>query len=299
MENRDLRAQFEKALDSIVNKFKGDPKCLAAFIIGSMSHDLIWEWSDLQILLIYDDSYKGSNDYYLLENNVQVVINIRKRSSFKSYLESTDVSDYYFCAFSKSTLLFTKDSTLKEYFEDIFYIGDRDREIEMLLGFSEAIYYLNKAQKNFYIKKNSANASFFILQIALGIAWIEVARNRLFPEREVIAQASKLKPKLFQKIYDPLFNKKVTDQIIEGILKNCEDYLKENTIDVYRPIIEYLKEHESLKDFSMKTREHGFGINYDWLYRMGIVDIYGEPIKINNLKEEFFQVGYRLKSSYR
>ena len=45
MEDPVLRERFEKALDSIVAKFSSDAKCLAAFLIGSMSHDLIWEWS--------------------------------------------------------------------------------------------------------------------------------------------------------------------------------------------------------------------------------------------------------------
>ncbi|WP_102399018.1 hypothetical protein [Haloimpatiens massiliensis] len=296
MEKAELRLQFEKALNSIVEKFKSAPKCIAGFLIGSMSHDLIWEWSDLQILLIYDDSYKGCCDYYLLEHNVPVVVNIRKRNSFKTYLESANVSDYFFCALSKSTMLFSKDKILKEYFEDIFYIGDRDREVEMLLGFSEAIYYLNKAQKNFLVKKDSANAAYFMFPLVQGIAWLEVARSRSFPEREIIAQASKLKPELFKKIYEPILNESVTNDMIEKILEECYQYLKDNTMEVYRPIISYLKEHGNLKEFSMKIREHGFGINYDWLYRMGIVDIYAEPIKINNQNIEFFQVGYRIKS---
>ncbi|RXE60389.1 hypothetical protein [Acetivibrio mesophilus] len=251
MEKPEIRERYNKALDSVVLKFKSDPKCLAAFLIGSLSHDLIWEWSDLQILLIYDDSYQGSSDYYLLEQDVPVVVNIRKRNSFKEYLESANVSDYYFCALSKSTLLFTKDKTLQEYFEDIFYIGDRDREIEMLLGFSEAIYYLNKAEKNYYIKRNSANAVYFIFHIAQAIAWLEVARKRLFPEREIIAQASGLKPELFKTIYDPLFYDVVTDQMIEEIIQFCHEYLRDNTEEVYHPIISCLKEHGTLKGFSL------------------------------------------------
>lgn len=299
MEKPELRKRYNKALGSIIMKFKSDSKCLAAFLIGSMSHDLIWEWSDLQILLIYDDSYKGPADYYLLEQDVPVVVNIKKRNSLKEYLESTNVSDYYFCALSKSTLLFTKDKMLQEYFEDIFYIGDRDREIEMLLGFSEAVYYLNKAEKNFYIKRNSANAAYFIFHIAQAIAWLEVARHRLFPEREIIAQASGIKPELFKKIYDPLFHEMVTDQMIEEIIQFCHVYLKDNTEEVYRPIISYLKEHGTLRGFSLQTRNHGFGVNYEWLYRMGFVDIAVEPVKINNHTEEFFQIEYRLKEDYR
>ncbi|PRX29285.1 hypothetical protein BX659_11029 [Orenia metallireducens] len=294
MENKELREQFKKALDSTIEKFQDEKKCLAGFLIGSMSHDLIWEWSDLEILLIFDESYQGSSSYHLLEHNVHVALNIRTINEFKEYLASTNVADYWFCALSKSTLLFCKDITLEEDFEDIFYYGEKDREIEMLLGFSNAVYYLNKAEKNFRVKKNSENAIYFIPQIAEGIAWLEVARNRSIPEREIIAQARKINPDIFKRIYDLLFYEEVTAELIDQILKDCYQYLKENTEEVYRPIISYLNEHGTLKDFSLKTREHGFGINYNWLYRVGIADRYIEPIKINNQKEEFYQIGYRL-----
>lgn len=298
MENPEVRERFEKALDSIVAKFESDPRCLAAFLIGSMSHDFIWEWSDLQILLVYDDSYKGPSDYHLLERDVRVVVNVRRRGEFREYLESTNVSDYFFCALSKSTLLFAKDKTLKELFEDMFYIGDRDREIEMLLGFSEAVYYLNKAEKNYYVKNNRANAIYFIFHIAQGIAWLEVARHRLFPEREIIAQASKLAPEVFSKVYDRLFNGPVTHQAIGEIIEFCHEYLRGKTAEVYRPVLTYLREHGTLRDFSLKTRSHGFGINYEWLYRMGIVDIHAEPIKINNHTEDFYRIEYKAREEY-
>ena len=295
MEKSALRARFQKAQASLSEKFKSDPKCLAAFVVGSMSHDLIWEWSDLEILLIFDDTYRGSSQFSLLEYDVRVVVNIRTRSAFKDYLGSTDLSDYWFCALSKSTLLFTKDLTLKEYFEDIFYIGERDTEIEMLLGFSQAVYYLNKAEKNFRVKHDSDKAIFFLFDLAQGIAWLEVARERLIPERELIAQARRVNPELFKKIYDPLFYQIMNDEIIDEILKTCHQYLQEKTNEVYRPIISYLKEHGTLEDFSLKTRKHGFGIDYEWLYRKGLVDRYVKPIKINNRTEEFYQIGYRIK----
>lgn len=294
MENTELRVQFNKALDSIIGKFKDEKKCLAGFLIGSMSHDLIWEWSDLEILLIFDDSYQGSSSYHLLEYDIQIILNIRTRSAFREYLASTNVSDYWFCALSKSTFLFCKDITLKEYFEDIFYVGERDREIEMLLGFSNAVYYLNKAEKSFSVKRNIDHALFFIPQIAESIAWLEVAKHRSIPEREIIAQAREMNSEIFNKIYDVLFYQEVTAQLINQILESCHNYLKENTMEVYRPIIAYLKEHGTLKEFSLKTRGHGFGINYNWLYRLGIVDRYIEPVKINNQEEEFYQIGYRI-----
>lgn len=297
MENLGLRARFKKAQDSVVERVREDKKCLAALVLGSMSHDLIWEWSDLEILLIYGDSYKGPRSYSLLENEVHVVVNIRRKGEFLDYLGSSDVSDYWFCALSKSKLLYSRDGTLSEQIEDAFYVGERDREVEMLLGFSQAIYYLNKAEKNFQVKGNVANAVYFIPHIAEGIAWLEVARSRAIREREIIAQASELKPELFERIYHRLYSQVVTAQMVDEILVDCHEYLVENTWEVYRPILSYLRTHGTLQDFSMPVREHGFGINYDWLYRVGIVERYAEPMKISSAS--FYQLGYRIRDEYR
>ncbi len=305
MENIKLRKSFNNAMERFVEKIKNSRRCLAAFLIGSVSHDLIWEWSDLQILVIFDDSFKGMHHsqsqtrYHIIEEGVPILVDVRRKSEFISYLGSANVADYYFCAISKSTALFINDPTIKDYLEDIFYIGDRDRQGEMLLGFSNAVYYMNKAEKNFRVKKNSENAVFFLLQVAQGIAWLEVAKCRLFPEREIIAQAKKLDPKLFSRIYDRMIYESVTDQMIEEIISINLDYLVSNTKEVYLPILSYLEKWGNLDGFSMPIRPDGFGINFDWLRRMGIAKLEPVPIKIDSQNEEFYRYRYALDERYK
>lgn len=298
MEDLMLREKFKNAADTFIEKIKKNKKCIAAFLMGSVSHDMIWEWSDLHIMLIFDDSYKGEHRYNIIEQDTPILITIDKKSEFVNYLVKTNVADYHFCDISKSTAIFIKDPTLKEYLDDIFYIGDRDREIEMLLGFSGAIYHLNKAEKNFRVKGNSHNAIYFLHQIAGDIAWIEVAKHQLIPERETITQAAELAPELFEKIYYRTIKEPVTDNMIDEIILYCHEYLKENTLEVYRPIISYLQKHGDLENFSMPTRGHGFGINYQWLYRMGIVSMYSEPVKIDK-QDEYYKVGYKLNPDFQ
>ena len=294
MENTDFRRQFNAAKDNFITKIKKNKKCLAAFLIGSGSHDLIWEWSDLQILLIFEDGYKFPK-VNLIENDIPIVLDIRTKTNFLQYLASANVADYYFCALSKSTLLFTKDPVIQESFDDIFYIGDRDKEAEMLLGFSSAVWCMNKAEKNFHIKNNIPNTIYFLFQTADAIAWIEVAKHRLFPEREIVAQAKQLNPQLFQKIYDPMIYESITDNMVGEILSTNLCYLKENTEEVYRPVLEYLRKHGNLDKFSMPVRPGGMGIDLLWLYRMGILDRELESTKITAQNDEFFAYKYVLK----
>lgn len=295
MENKVLREEFQIALKSVQDKLFRNRKVISAMLLGSMSHDKIWEWSDLQVLCIVDDSYKGPRDYNLLEYGVQVLVNIRKRNEFLTYLQNTNISDYYYCAVYKGEVLFTKDEMLTETIKEYFHIGSREREVEMLLGFSSAIYYLNKTEKNLKIKKNLNNAIYFAMQIADTIAWIEVAKQSEIPEREIIEQARKHAPDIFEKIYDPLVDSKITEKIVSDVIDATHKYLEDNTQEVYRPILEYLKVHKNLSDFSLKTHEHGFGINYDWLIRMGITTLYEEPIKIDGQTDLYYKSEHKLK----
>lgn len=43
------------------------------------------------------------------------------------------------------------------------------------------------------------------------------------------------------------------------------------------------------------TKPNGFGLNYDWLVRVGIAERYGVPEKISFFKEPVYKLDYQLK----
>lgn len=295
MEDSIFREKCNNIIEKITSDLSGNKQCIAAYLLGSFSHDKIWEWSDIQIAVVFDDGYKGKTSYTLIEDGMPVILNIFTLTAFKRFIGTVNTDDFIWKAFSKSRKLFSNDFMLDELFEDAFYIGEVDRQKELLLGFSGAVYYLNKAEKNLYIKENLENAIYFIPQMAENIAWIEIFKNGQIPERELIPQGKRLNPEIFSKIYDPLFECKVDYAVVKGILENCVIYLEENTPMVYQPIIAYLEQHGNLEHFKYETRPHGFGINYEWLVRYGIAERYGISEKIPSFKASVYKLGYRLK----
>lgn len=295
MENSELRERFTAAQEAVAGRLRMNTKVIAAILLGSVSHDRIWEWSDLQILCITEGSYKGPADWHLLENGMPVLLNMRGRNAFLTYLRQTHADDYYYCAVSKGRVLFTKDDLLMEELQEYYRIGDRERETEMLLGFSSAVYYLNKTEKNLLVKRDLPNAAFFAWEIAPAVAWIEVMKRREIPEREIIAQAGRQNPALFEKLYGVLVKEEITEQLLRGVITEAHRYLRENTEEVYRPVLRYLRTHRDLTGFSVDTHDHGFGVNYDWLYRMGITERYPEPVRMDGQAEIYYENRYRLK----
>lgn len=296
MEDQAIREKYLRITEKMKAALSANKSCIAAYALGSTSHDRLWEWSDIQIAVILDDGYKGKTYYPLYEQDVYLALNIYTLSAFRSFIRTVRADDFMWKAFSKSTKLFSKDPMLDEDMEDAFYIGDVDRQKEMLLGFSGAVYYLNKAEKNFYVKENMENTVYFIPQIAENIAWIEIFKNREIPEREVIPQGKRLNPAVFEKIYEPLFQGMAEPEKIKGILEHCVSYLTEHTEPIYQPVLAYMKKRGNLEGFRYETRPHGFGINYEWLVRCGIAERYGIPEKIPFLKGAE-RLGYRLKGT--
>lgn len=295
MEDQNLREKCNGIVEKMKTSLFANKQCIAAYLLGSVSHDKIWEWSDIQFAVVVDDGYKGKTYYKLIDDGMFIALGIYTLTSFKNFISSTDVENFMWKAFSKSTKLFSRDLLLDELLEDSFYIGDVDRQKEMLLGFSGVVYYLNKAEKNLYIKENLDNVIYFIPQIVENIAYIEIIKKKQIPERELIPQAKRLNPELFEKLYDPLFQTIVTKDLLKDILKVCVSYLEENTQMIYQPVISYLEQHGNLENFKYITKPHGFGLNFDWLVRVGIAERYGIPEKISFFKEPVDKLGYRLK----
>lgn len=297
MEDQKLREKCNAIIERMKTTLFENKQCIAAYLLGSMSHDEIWEWSDIQFAVVFDDGYKGKPYYKLIEDDMFISMGVYTLTSFKDFISKVDLDNFLWKAFSKSTTLFSKDILLDELLEDAFYIGDMEREESMLLSFSGAVYYLNKAEKNLYIKKNLDNVIYFIPQIVENIACIEIMYQKQVFERELIPQGKRLKPELFKKIYDPLFGRDLDEALLKTILTSCVEYLESITDMVYKPVILHLQKNGNLEYFKYLTKPHGFGLNYDWLVRVGKAERYGIPEKISFFKEPVYKLDYQLKKS--
>ena len=54
----DVQQRFTAALDALVDLVKRDRSILAAMLCGSLSHDVVWEKSDIDLLLVTIDDQK-------------------------------------------------------------------------------------------------------------------------------------------------------------------------------------------------------------------------------------------------
>jgi len=80
--------RFTAALDALVEQIREDRAILAAILCGSLSHDLVWAKSDIDLVLItIDDRKVESDSLSLYADGVNVHAMLLPRSEFRQAVE--------------------------------------------------------------------------------------------------------------------------------------------------------------------------------------------------------------------
>ena len=73
MSQQQVRHQFTAALDALVSEIKKDRSILAVVLCGSLSHDTVWEKSDIDLVLVtIDEKQLKPRDLSLYADGVNV-----------------------------------------------------------------------------------------------------------------------------------------------------------------------------------------------------------------------------------
>jgi len=274
------RKRYQAALDSLVTKLKEDYYVLAAVLYGSLARGDAWEKSDIDITIIQRDGLKRENQYYwLVEDGINISASVVSRSRFKRIMEGALQGSFHHSVRSQSKLLFTKDESIKAWFEETDHIGDRDQEFQLLRAGANVPPNLHKAEKWFYAR-NDLNYSFLWLLYAVNeLARVEVILNGKAPGREVIHQALKYNPSFFKAVYTDLINGQKDKQAIQQALDMTNAYLEERAERLFKPVLDYLAEADGVRTatelnayFRKKVQMGELFWVYEWLAEKGIIE---------------------------
>src|SRR5450432_3096986 len=82
--------QFAEALEGLVAHIKQDRSILAVILCGSLSHDTVWEKSDIDLAFVtIDDRKIECSDIALYADGVNVHAFLMPRSEFRKTVEGT------------------------------------------------------------------------------------------------------------------------------------------------------------------------------------------------------------------
>jgi uncharacterized protein len=237
------RQAFTAALDTLVAEVRKDRSILAALLCGSLSHDTVWEKSDIDLVLVtIDDAKVAAGSIALYADGVNVHAFLISRADFRRMVDGSVQNSFMHSLLAKGRLLYTHDETIARLCEGLHVLGARDKEIQLLRAATGALPAVYKAHKWLVTRGDLDYTALWILYAATSLAQIEVIGAGLVADREVIPRAMKLNPALFATIYTGLLNAKKTQATVVAALEAVDRYLSERAPSLFAPILTYLRE---------------------------------------------------------
>jgi hypothetical protein len=235
--------RFTDALDALIDQVRKDRTILAALLCGSLSHDTVWEKSDIDLVLItVDDKALADRGVSLNADGINIHAMLVPRTEFRKTVEGSVRNSFAHSFLAKGRLLYTHDPTIEDLCGRLQAIGARDSELQLLRAATHALPAVYKARKWLATRRDLDYAALWILYAATPLAQVEVFGRRLLADREVIPQALALNPGVFKTIYTDLLNTPKTAKAVEKALASVDAYLAERAPRAFAPILEYLRE---------------------------------------------------------
>ncbi len=243
MIQRTVEETFNDALRALIAEVTQDRSVLAAVLCGSLSHDRVWEKSDIDLVLVtVDDRLVPAGDVALFAEGVNIHALLVPRAEFRKAVEGALRNSFLHSFLAKGRLLYTHDPTIADLCASLRDLGDRDRQLQLLQAATCALPFVYKAHKWLRTRGDLDYTALWVLYAAAPLARIEVIGRRLLADREVIPQAMTLNPSFFGTIYTGLLNAPKTHEAVQAALDAVDAYLGERAATVFAPVIDHLRE---------------------------------------------------------
>jgi hypothetical protein len=238
-----VQQNFAAALETLVEQIKQDRSVLAAVLCGSLSHDIVWAKSDIDLVLVtVDDKTVASSSLALNADGVNVHAILTPRTEFRKTIEGSIHNSFMHSLLAKGRLLYTHDQTIADLCAQLRAIGGRDTQVQLLRAATHALPSIDKAHKWLVTRGDLEYTSLWILYAATPLAQVEVIGARLLADREVIPQALRLNPAFFKTVYTDLLNARKTRKSVQAALDAIDAYVAERATSLFEPLLAHLRE---------------------------------------------------------
>src|SRR3954466_12600963 len=108
MPHDSTRQAFTAALDALVEQVRRDRSILAAVLCGSLSHDVVWAKSDIDLVLVtIDDSKVPSGAMALYADGINVHAILVPRAEFRRMVAGGVQNSFMHSLLARGRLLYT------------------------------------------------------------------------------------------------------------------------------------------------------------------------------------------------
>lgn len=291
MSKLELKAKYQAAFDSFLEKVKVDDTIIAAYIYGSLARGDVWEKSDLDVFLVTKDERREMETFALIEDEITFHCTVFSRSRFRRSHERVMRGSPGHQIYTSGKLVYTRDESLHDYFKDTAVVGERDREYLLLYIGMEALGFIHDVQKALISHKDPLYAFIWLVHLVQCLAALETVSHKEIIQREVVQQALRLNQQDFNRLFIELINAEKDLPSMHKQLALSEAYIAERTWVIFAPLLAFLEERgnvvsasEIFQFFNPRLlTEHG---DYrligacEWLVERGVLLKVSAPAKL-------------------
>ena len=283
----DVQTIYADALESLIAKVRADSYIVAAVLVGSMAHDTVWEKSDIDLMLVTEETRQSKESICLTELGLNIHCCLVTRSKFRKLLEGTAQGSFIHSFLGKGRMLFSRDETLAELFEARHAMGERDRSVQMLTRTCQLLPGLTKAEKWFHAKHDYDYCFLWLMKCIDPLAAVELLLNGEVPAREVIQRALALNPDLFHAIYTDLIHADPSPAQLEIALTRITCYLRDHVEELFGLVTGYLRDEGAVRSiteindyFARNMNAEDVDTACEWLADEGYLEKMAVPARL-------------------
>lgn len=218
--------QYQKAFNSAIARFKKNKSILAVMVFGSIITGDLWDESDVDLFVIYDNNASSLINIYTEEIGIPIHIKFMSKGNFMQINDENLRGGFIHRIISSSRLVFSKDMEISSRYDIIRYYPDIDRERWNMV-------YVGKLIKNISICKK------YLQNDGIYTAYIEAIKSieefsKLYVNsagymisKDAVSVAVNLNDKLKKYVKNLLFCSK-EEKDIEISIRNLIEYFDEN-----------------------------------------------------------------------
>jgi len=276
--------RYEEAVDSFVEKVRDDPNVIAVIIYGSVAQGTAWEKSDVDVTIIVRDQKLANTGYGIYEDNITFGLDICQRSELRRSMEKSLSGSIDHSMSATSKVIYTRDDSLYEYFDDMKRVGRADMEKGIFALVNTLICMMNKIEKWIAVKNDVTYARLYVVKAAETIAQMEVVSHYQVPTREAILQAEAINPGLMATFYREPMSREMTEPEIRALLIKMDGYIQEHMDQVLNVANEYFGDGE-VKTGTMIAKHFQTSMHFiysvlDYLCARGHMEKISQTIRI-------------------
>lgn len=280
---------YNQALETFLARVKQDRNIIAVVLFGSLATDDVWKKSDIDLFLVCRNEKQAEQSLYLVENGVNIHAQVINRAQFRRAIDGALDSSIFQSCLAVSSLLYCTDDSVRDLYESLGSVGDRDRDLQLLKASGCALAVLAKAEKYLYLKKDVEYSFLWIMHTVGCLASIEVLLHGTVTRREVIHQALQVNPRFFKAVYTDLIHGEKSAESLQRALNLINEYIDSKIPLLFGLVIKRLSEADMVMStseldhyFRKQAQTASLGHVYEWLADRGILQKVPSPIKLTD-----------------